>query len=63
MDLSETQGKSALVKKTEAAETLQVTVRTIDRYIKDGTLQVVRLSPRATRITRESLDALVGGAA
>lgn len=50
-----------LVTKTEAAQALRVSVRTVDRYIADGTLKSVRLSPRATRITRSSLDALLSG--
>lgn len=40
-------------------EALKVSLRTIDRYIADGTLEAVRLSPRATRITQRSLDALL----
>ena len=51
--------ESGLLTKKEAAATLRVTVRTVDRYMADGTLTAVRLSSRATRITRESLDALM----
>ncbi len=48
-----------LVTKREASQALRVSVRTVDRYIADGTLRAVRLSARATRITRASLDALL----
>jgi excisionase family DNA binding protein len=48
-----------LVTKREAAELLRVSVRTIDRYIADRTIKAIRVSPRATRITRASLDALL----
>ena len=50
-----------LVTKREAADALRVSPRTIDRYIADGTLSPVRLSSRATRITRASLDAVLTG--
>lgn len=49
----------ALVTKSEAASALRVSVRTVDRYIADGTLSAIRLSARATRITRASLDSLL----
>lgn len=51
--------ESALLTKAEAAEKLRVSVRTVDRYIADGTLSAIRLSARATRITRASLDSLL----
>lgn len=52
-----------LVTKREAADVLQVSIRTIDRYIAEGTLASVQLSKRATRVTADSLHALAGGAA
>jgi excisionase family DNA binding protein len=52
-----------LVTKREASQALRVSVRTVDRYIADGTLRAVRLSARATRITRASLDALLTSSA
>lgn len=59
MTVTESYTPSVLVTKREAAETLQVSVRTIDRYIADGTLAAVRVSPRATRVVRKSLDELI----
>lgn len=50
-----------LITKREAADALRVSPRTVDRYIADGTLTAVRLSSRATRVTRVSLDALLSG--
>lgn len=51
--------ETALLTKHEAADQLRVSVRTVDRYIASGDLDAVRLSIRATRITRKSLDALI----
>lgn len=47
-----------LLTKPEAAERLRVSVRTIDRYIHDGYVPVVRLG-RTVRIRRADLDALI----
>lgn len=58
MNFANTEG-SVLITKAEAAESLRVSVRTVDRYIADGTLSAIRLSARATRITRASLDSLL----
>lgn len=51
-----------LVTKREAAELLKVSERTIDRYIADGRLDAVQLSPRATRVRGASIRTIVGGA-
>lgn len=61
MHVTQSHDNDALVTKPEAAVKLRVSVRTVDRYIADGTLKSVRLSPRATRITRASLEALLNG--
>lgn len=58
MTVTQSHEPVVLVTKREAAEALKVSLRTIDRYIADGTLVGVRISNRATRITRESLDAI-----
>jgi len=57
----DTSEEIALVTKREAADALRVSPRTIDRYTADGTLSSVRLSPRATRVTRVSIEALLSG--
>jgi excisionase family DNA binding protein len=58
MSITESHERIALVTKDVAMEQLQVSLRTVDRYIADGKLTAVRLTPRTTRITQESLDAL-----
>ena len=63
MTVTESHEPAPLVTKREAADALSVSVRTIDRYIADGTLASRRVSPRATRIVRASLDALLNGEA
>lgn len=63
MTVTESYTPGALVTKREAADALRVSVRTIDRYIADGTLVARRVSPRATRIVRASLEALLRGEA
>lgn len=61
MHVTQSHDSDVLVTKPEAAAALRVSIRTVDRYIADGTLKPVRLSARATRITRASLDALLSG--
>lgn len=61
MSVTESHEPATLVTKQEAVAVLKVSLRTVDRYIADGTLEGRRLSARATRITRASLDALVQG--
>lgn len=41
----------------ETAEYLGVSYSTVRRLIRNGDLPVVRLAPRAIRITREAVDA------
>lgn len=48
-----------LVTKREAMALLKVSLRTIDRYLADGTLNPVRLSSRATRIKTSDIEALI----
>lgn len=52
-----------LLTKREAADRLRVSLRTIDRYLADGTLTPVRLSSRATRIMSSDIQALISGRA
>lgn len=59
MTVTESHDKTGLVTKRDAATALKVSVRTIDRYIANGTLDSIRVSIRATRITRDSLNALL----
>lgn len=47
----------------EAAGLLRVSVSTIDRYLKDGTLPKMKLGKRLVRINRADVDALVTDAA
>lgn len=42
----------------EVADRLQVSTRTIRRYIADGTLKAVRIGPRLVRVDVASVDAL-----
>lgn len=42
----------------EAADYLQVTRRTLDRWRADGILSAYRFGPRAVRFSRHELDAL-----
>jgi excisionase family DNA binding protein len=42
----------------EAAEYLQVTRRTLDRYRTEGRIPAYRVGPRAVRFKRADLDAL-----
>jgi excisionase family DNA binding protein len=47
-----------LLSKREAAKSLSVCERTIDRMTKAGTLTAVRLGPRATRFRAAEIAAL-----
>lgn len=47
----------------EVCELLGVTRSTVGRYLKEGRLRGVRLSPRVTRIDPESVRAALAGAA
>jgi excisionase family DNA binding protein len=62
MTVTQSHEASPLVTKVEAADALRVSIRTINRYIADGTLAAIRVSPRATRITRSSVEALLAPA-
>lgn len=44
---------------SEAAEQLQVHPRTLRRYIRDGKLNVLRLSPQVVRIRAEDIEAFL----
>lgn len=46
----------------QAATELQVSTRSIRRYISSGHLVGVRVGPRLIRITRESLDSVLSPA-
>ena len=48
--------------KRQAADALQISIPTIDRYIRAGKLQVVKYSPRLVRITPASVEALLNPA-
>jgi excisionase family DNA binding protein len=52
-----------LLKMAEAAEYLNISVRTLQRYIADEKLAVVRLPGGLPRIRRADLDAMVDGGA
>jgi excisionase family DNA binding protein len=45
----------------EAAEKLRVSRRTLERYMTEGSLPVVRLPSGHRRIRRSDLDALIDG--
>jgi excisionase family DNA binding protein len=47
----------------EAAEKLRVSRRTLERYMTEGSLPVVRLPSGHRRIRRSDLDALIDGGA
>lgn len=47
----------------EAAEALNLSVSTIDRYLKDGTLPKRKLGKRFVWIDRADIDALLKGEA
>ena len=51
-------GSAGLLKVAQAAEFLQVSVRTVQRQIADGHLAVVRIG-RNVRIERKSLEILI----
>lgn len=52
-----------MVTREEAAQLLRVSVSTIDRYLRDGTIPRVKLGKRLVRIERHSLNALLEGGA
>lgn len=43
----------------QVAATLQVDVRTIQRYARDGKLKVIRITRKNTRVARKDLDSLI----
>ncbi|MBB3752695.1 excisionase family DNA binding protein [Mycolicibacterium sp. BK634] len=43
----------------QAADHLNVSTKTVRRYIADGRLKAVRLGPRLIRVERDSIDALM----
>lgn len=45
----------------DAAETLRVSVSTIDRYLRDGILPKSKLGKRLVRIDRAAVEALLSG--
>ncbi len=47
--------------KKQAAATLQIAVRTLDRYIRNGKIKATRLSKRAVRIPATSVERLLEG--
>lgn len=52
-------GHARPLTRDEAAELLSVSRATVDRYIREGRLQSVRVGRRLIRITSESVDALL----
>jgi excisionase family DNA binding protein len=63
---TDTEALPAVVSVSRAAVYLDVSHRTVRRYIADGQLRATRIGPRLIRIDRESLLKLaqpVGGAA
>lgn len=50
---------SKVVTMGQAAEELQVSERSIRRYLATGHLTGIRVGPRMLRITRESLDKML----
>lgn len=66
--MTESHEPRQLVTRREAAEALQVSVRTVERYITDGKLDAYKTHTGRVAITQESIDALltlvpIGGAA
>jgi predicted site-specific integrase-resolvase len=53
---------SPLLLRSEAAERLHVSVRTVRRYGKSGLLEERRVGPRLIRVTVESVEAIERGA-
>lgn len=51
-----------LVKKRRAAEMLDMSLSTVDRWIEAGHLEKVVLGPRHVRITMASIEAMLAGA-
>jgi len=58
MTLTESHTEVDLVTKNEAAAMLRVSIRTVDRYLANGTLARIRLTARTTRIPRADVAAL-----
>lgn len=57
--MSERNEAEALLTKQDVADELQVSLRTVDRYISDGVLKATRLpGGRLVRIARSSVDTL-----
>lgn len=52
-------GPGDLMKVSEVAATLDVNYRTVERYIRNGRLDVVRLGARTIRVTRESVTRFI----
>jgi excisionase family DNA binding protein len=48
-----------LLSREEAAESLGVSLSTIDRYLRDGTLRRVKIGKRIVRIDAAQLSSLV----
>jgi excisionase family DNA binding protein len=48
-----------LVTVREAEEQLGIRTTTAYKFIKDGVLEVVRFSPRCTRVKQSSIDRLI----
>ena len=51
----------ALYTRKEAAELLELNIRSIDRFLEKGELEKVVLTHRAIRITGRSIKKLTGG--
>lgn len=49
-----------LLTKYEAAVRLRVSMRTLERWVRDGRLAVVKLSPGTVRIDSSEVDRITG---
>lgn len=49
----------AQLTREEAAELLRVSVSTIDRYLKDGTIPKAKVGKRLVRVNRSDIEALL----
>ena len=48
-----------LMRVPRVAQVLDVTKKRVYKLIRDGRLEVIKIGPRGTRVTRESLDAYI----
>jgi excisionase family DNA binding protein len=58
--MSDKSKRRHLISIDQASQELQVSPRSVRRYIASGLLKAHRIGPRLIRIDAESLDAMVG---